>query len=46
MTVIKNNIIIIIIIKKNRKKSVQFCFGGVMMAVACNHISHTSEGCD
>ena len=47
MTIIKNIIIIImIILKKNRKKSVQFCFGGIMMTVSCNHIGHISEECD
>lgn len=45
MTIIKN-IITYNHLKKNRKKSVQFCFGGVMMTVSCNHISHISEGCD
>lgn len=40
MTVIKNIILFIYIIKiknKNKEKSVQFCFGGVMMAVVCHH---------
>ena len=47
MTIIKNIIIIImIILKKNRKKSVQFCFGDVMMAVLCHHIGHICEECD
>ena len=46
MTIIKNIIIIIIIIiKKKQEKISAVCFGGVMMAVPCNHISHISEEC-
>lgn len=39
MTVIKNIILVIYIIKIkiNKEKLVQFCFGGVMMAVVCHH---------